>query len=64
MTATLYTANGLLGEYLHARGVACNPGGWRLRSYNPPMGSPMSAAGLMVMVGGMGLLASVLRRER
>ena len=59
----LYAANGLLGEYFHARGVARKPGGWRLCSYNLPMGPPISAPGLMAMVGGMGLLAAVLRRE-
>jgi hypothetical protein len=64
VTAGLYAANGLLGEYFHARGVARKPGGWRLWSYNLPMGPPISAPGLMAMVGGMGLLASVLRRER
>jgi hypothetical protein len=28
------------------------------------MGPPIAAPGLMCMVGGMGLLASILRRER
>jgi len=64
VTAGLYAANGLLGEYFHARGVARKPGGWGLWTYNLPMGPPISAPGLMAMVGGMGLLASVLRRER
>lgn len=64
VTAALYVANGLLGEYFHARGVARKPGGWRLYSYNLPMGPPISAPGLMAMVGGMGLLAAVLRREK
>jgi hypothetical protein len=63
LTAGLYLANGLLGEYFHARGVARKPGGWRLYSYNLPMGPPISAPGLMSMVGGMGLLAALLRRE-
>ncbi len=64
VTAALYAANGLLGEYFHARGVARKPGGWSLASYNLPMGPPISAPGLMSMVGGMGLLAAVLRREK
>jgi hypothetical protein len=64
VTAALFTANGLLGEYFHARGVARKPGGWRLYSYNVPMGPPISAPGLMSLVGGMGLLAAVLRREK
>ncbi len=62
-TALVYTATGLLGEYFHARGVARKPGGWSLASYNLPMGPPISAPGLMTLVGGMGLLAALLRRE-
>ena len=64
LTAGIYTINGALGEYYHARGVARKPGGWRLASYNVPMGPPIMAPGLMTIVGGMGLLAAVLRRER
>jgi hypothetical protein len=63
VASALFAANGLLGEYFHARGVARKPGGWRLASYNVPMGPPIAAPGLMAMVGGMGLLAAVLRRE-
>jgi hypothetical protein len=57
-------ANGLQGTYLHARGVAQKPGGWRNARYNLEMGPPLLAPLLMTMVGGMGLLAAVLRRER
>jgi hypothetical protein len=64
VAAAIFTANGLAGEYYHARGVARKPGGWALASYNVPMGPPISAPGLMAMVGGMGLLAAVLRREK
>ncbi len=63
MTALIYTADGLLGEYFHARGVARKPGGWAMASYNLPMGPPISAPGLMTLVGGMGVLAALLRRE-
>ncbi|TSD99472.1 hypothetical protein FOS14_11845 [Skermania sp. ID1734] len=63
ITAGIYAANGLAGEYLHARGVARKPGGWRNASYNVPMGPPIAAPGLMSIVGAMGLLAAVLRRE-
>ena len=52
------------GEYFHVRGVARRPGGWRMASYNVPMGPPIAAPGLMTLVGGMGLLAAVLRREK
>ena len=61
--ALVYTADGLLGEYFHARGVARKPGGWGLASYNVPMGPPIAAPGLMTLVGGMGILAALLRRE-
>lgn len=56
--------NGLQGTYLHVRGIAQRPGGWRMARYNVEMGPPMFAPLLMTMVGGMGLLAAVLRRER
>jgi hypothetical protein len=64
LAAGIYTLNGVVGEYYHARGVARKPGGWRLASYNVPMGPPMLAPGLMTIVGAMGLLAAMLRRER
>lgn len=63
ITSAIYTANGLAGEYFHARGVARKPGGWKNASYNVPMGPPIAAPGLMCVVGGMGLLAALLRRE-
>ncbi len=63
IASAVFALNGLAGEYFHARGVARKPGGWGLASYNVPMGPPISAPGLMAMVGGMGLLAAILRRE-
>jgi hypothetical protein len=56
-------ANGLQGTYLHVRGIAQRPGGWALARYNIEMGPPLLAPLLMTMVGGMGLLAAILRRE-
>jgi hypothetical protein len=56
-------ANGLQGTYLHIRGISQRPGGWRMARYNVEMGPPLFAPLLMSMVGGMGLLASILRRE-
>jgi hypothetical protein len=55
--------NGLQGTYLHVRGIAQRPGGWRMARYNVEMGPPLFAPGLVTLVGGMGLLASILRRE-
>ena len=55
--------NGVQGTYLHVRGIAQRPGGWRFARYNVEMGPPLFAPLLFSMVGGMGLLAAVLRRE-
>ena len=53
--------NGLQGTYLHWRGIAQRPGG--LTRYNLEAGPPAFAPLLASMVGGMGLLAALLRRE-
>jgi hypothetical protein len=63
IASAVYTLDGLAGEYYHARGVARKPGGWSQASYNVPMGPPIMAPGLMTIVGFMGLLAALLRRE-
>jgi hypothetical protein len=55
---------GLQGFYLHARGISQKPGGWHNARYNMEMGPPLLAPLLVTMVGGMGLLAAVLRREK
>jgi hypothetical protein len=57
-------ANGVQGFFLHARGIAQKPGGWRNLPYNLEMGPPLLAPLLVTVVGGMGLLAAVLRREQ
>src|SRR5947209_20040294 len=56
-------ANGLQGTYLHVRGISQKPGGWSNARYNIEMGPPLLAPLLVTMVGGMGLLAALLRRE-
>ena len=53
--------NGLQGTYLHWRGIAQRPGG--ITRYNLESGPPPFAPLLASLVGGMGLLAAVLRRE-
>lgn len=63
VASAVYMLNGLLGEYYHFRGVARRPGGFRQASYNIPMGPPIMAPGLMSIVGSMGILAALLRRE-
>ena len=64
VTSAAIVANGLQGLYLHARGIAQKPGGWKNARYNMEMGPPLLAPLLVTIVGGMGLLAAVLRREK
>ena len=53
--------NGLQGTYLHWRGITQRPGGFT--KYNMESGPPAFAPLLASLVGGMGLLAALLRRE-
>jgi hypothetical protein len=64
VTAALYGACGLAGTVLHARGVGRRPGGFREPTYNLVMGPPLLAPGSLGLVGAMGVLAAVVRRER
>jgi hypothetical protein len=63
IVSAVVLANSLQGQYLHLRGIAQRPGGWKMARYNAEMGPPTFAPLLFGMIGGMGLLASVLRRE-
>jgi hypothetical protein len=62
--SAVVVANGLQGTYLHVRGIARKPGGLAEALYNIEMGPPLLAPLLVTVVGGMGLLAAILRRER
>jgi hypothetical protein len=64
LASAAIAVNGLQGTYLHVRGIAQKPGGWAMARYNVELGPPLFAPLLVSMVGGMGLLASLLRRER
>jgi hypothetical protein len=64
LASAAIVANGLQGTYLHARGIGDKPGGWHNARYNMEMGPPLLAPLLVTLVGGMGLLAAVLRREK
>jgi hypothetical protein len=61
LTSAAIVANGVQGTYLHWRGIRQRPGGFTL--YNIESGPPLFAPLLASMVGGMGLLAALLRRE-
>jgi len=64
LTSAVILANGLQGTWLHARGIAQKPGGFRNFRYNMEMGPPLLAPLLVTLVGGMGILAAILRREK
>jgi hypothetical protein len=61
LASAAIVANGLQGTYLHWRGIRQRPGGFT--RYNVEAGPPAFAPLLASLVGGMGLLAAVLRRE-
>lgn len=63
VASALVVANGLQGTFLHVRGILQKPGGTSNLIYNIEMGPPLFAPLLASLVGGMGILASLLRRE-
>ena len=65
VTSGLFALCGLIGTVLHLRGVARKPGGltgepW----YNLIMGPPLLAPGSLTLVGGLGLVAPLMKREK
>jgi hypothetical protein len=63
VASAMVVANGMQGTFLHWRGILAKPGGRSNLRYNIEMGPPMFAPLLVTMVGGMGILAALLRRE-
>jgi hypothetical protein len=63
VVSALYCLDGLIGVYTHVQGVRKRPGGFSEPLYNIVMGPPLLAPGSLALVGGMGLLAAVARRE-
>jgi hypothetical protein len=59
----VFLLDGLAGVYFHLRGIARKPGGFSEPTYNLVMGPPALAPGSLAMIGGIGLMASVMRRE-
>jgi hypothetical protein len=62
--SALYALDGLIGIYTHFRGVQKKPGGLKEPTYNLVMGPPLLAPGSMTLVGALGLLAPLVKRER
>lgn len=63
VASAIVVVNGLQGTFLHWRGILQKPGGGANLVYNIEMGPPAFAPLLGSLVGGMGLLAALLRRE-
>jgi len=61
--SALYCADGLAGLITHVRGVRRKPGGFSEPTYNLVMGPPLLAPGALLLIGGFGLLAPLVRRE-
>jgi hypothetical protein len=64
MVSALYALDGVIGVVTHIRGVARRPGGFSEPTYNLVMGPPLLAPGSLALVGGMGLVAALARREK
>jgi hypothetical protein len=62
--SALYALDGAIGVITHVRGVQRKPGGFGEPTYNLVMGPPLLAPGSLTLVGGIGLVAAVARRER
>ena len=62
--SALYALDGAIGVWTHLRGVYRKPGGFHEATYNLVMGPPLLAPGSLALVGGMGLVAALARREQ
>ncbi|MGZ4387768.1 MAG: hypothetical protein ACXVZL_00130 [Gaiellaceae bacterium] len=62
--SALYALDGLIGVLTHLRGVQKRPGGFHEPTYNLVMGPPLLAPGSLTLVGFLGILAAIAKRER
>lgn len=62
--SALALADGAAGFFYHARGIVRRPGGLKKPLYNTLYGPPIFAPLLFAACGFLGLMASLLRRER
>ncbi|HVN94027.1 MAG TPA: hypothetical protein VMT38_10035 [Terracidiphilus sp.] len=62
--SALALVDGAVGFFYHARGIVRRPGGLKKPLYNAIYGPPIFAPLLFAACGFLGLLASLLRRER
>src|SRR5581483_299555 len=61
--SALYALDGAIGVITHLRGVQKRPGGLREPTYNLVMGPPLLAPGSLCLVGALGMLAAIVKRE-
>jgi hypothetical protein len=64
LVGALYFLDGLVGIVTHVQGVRKRPGGFGEPTYNMVMGPPLLAPGSLCMVGGMAILAALVKREK
>lgn len=64
VVSALALADGAVGFYYHAKGIARRPGGLKKPLYNILYGPPIFAPLLFAACGFLGLMASLLRREK
>ncbi len=57
-------ADGIIGFIYHLRGIQHLPGGFKTGQYNIVIGPPIFAPLLTCIIGVLGMLASLLRREK
>src|SRR5918911_299615 len=62
--SALYALDGVIGVWTHLQGVRKRPGGFKEPTYNLVMGPPLLAPGSLCLVGAMGILAAVMKREK
>jgi hypothetical protein len=62
--SALYALDGAIGIVTHLQGVRKRPGGLQEPTYNLVMGPPLLAPGSLCLVGGLGILAGLVRREK
>lgn len=62
--SVLAALDGAIGFIFHAKGIARRPGGMKTPAYNFLYGPPIFAPLLFAATGFLGLLASLLRREK
>ena len=63
LVSALYFLDGIAGIVTHVQGVRKKPGGFSEPSYNLVMGPPLLAPGALLLIGGFGMLAPLMKRE-